>query len=52
MSHLCVFGKIDVIDGGGVEINSMEPTGGAVEDLQPCPLLHRQVNQHWLVLQL
>ena len=51
-SHLCMLGKIDVIDTGRVEINSMEAAGGAVEDLQPRPLLHRQVHQHWLVLEL
>ena len=47
-----MLGKIDVIDTGRVEINSMEAAGGAVEDLQPRPLLHREVHQHWLVLEL
>ena len=50
--NLCVLGQIYVVDTGGVEIDGVESTGGAVEHLQPRPLLHSEVDQHWLVLQL
>ena len=47
-----MLGKINVVDTSRVEIDSMEAARGAVEDLQPGALLHCEVHQHGLVLQL
>ena len=37
---------------GTVKVYGVEAGAGAVQHLEPRPLLHRQVNQQWLVLQL
>lgn len=40
-----VYGDVDVIAVPGVDIHGMEASAGAVDDLEPLPLLHCQVHQ-------
>lgn len=49
-AYMC--GQVDVVDGTRVHIHCMEAWAGAVDDLQPLPFLHRQVNQQRFVHQV
>ncbi len=43
---------VDVVDGGRVEVDSVEAGGRAVENFETSALLHCEIYQEWFVLQL
>lgn len=50
MLYLC--GNVDVVDGGGIQVDSVKALVGAVKHLQSGVLLHRQVDHQRCVTKL